>query len=25
VQAICDFVHTQIAFNYANARSTRTA
>ena len=25
VQAICDFVHHQIAFNYQNARATRTA
>ncbi len=25
VQAICDFVHTHIAFNYQDARSTRTA
>ena len=25
VQAICDYVHQHIAFNYANARSTRTA
>ena len=25
VQAICDFVHRHIAFNYQNARSTRTA
>jgi transglutaminase-like putative cysteine protease len=25
VQAICDFVHTRIAFDYADARSTRTA
>jgi transglutaminase-like putative cysteine protease len=25
VQAICDFVHGHIAFNYANADSTRTA
>lgn len=25
VQAICDFVHGHIAFNYADARSTRTA
>jgi transglutaminase-like putative cysteine protease len=25
VQAICDFVHNHIAFNYRNARSTRTA
>ncbi len=25
VQAICDFVHERIAFNYANARATRTA
>jgi transglutaminase-like putative cysteine protease len=25
VQAICDFVHNHIAFNYQNARSTRTA
>ena len=25
VQAICDFVHQQIAFNYQNARATRTA
>jgi transglutaminase-like putative cysteine protease len=25
VQAICDFVHTHIAFNYADARPTRTA
>jgi len=24
VQAICDFVHNHIAFNYQNARSTRT-
>ena len=25
VQAICDYVHQHIAFNYASARSTRTA
>jgi transglutaminase-like putative cysteine protease len=25
VQAICDFVHSHIAFNYADARPTRTA
>ena len=25
VQAICDFVHERIAFNYADARATRTA
>jgi transglutaminase-like putative cysteine protease len=25
VQAVCDFVHNQIAFNYQHARSTRTA
>jgi transglutaminase-like putative cysteine protease len=25
VQAICDFVHNHIAFNYQNARATRTA
>jgi transglutaminase-like putative cysteine protease len=25
VQAICDFVHSHIAFDYADARSTRTA
>jgi len=25
VQAICDFVHAQIYFNYQNARATRTA
>jgi transglutaminase-like putative cysteine protease len=25
VQAICDFVHNHISFNYQNARSTRTA
>lgn len=25
VQAICDYTHQQIAFNYQNARSTRTA
>jgi transglutaminase-like putative cysteine protease len=25
VQAICDFVHNHIAFNYLNARATRTA
>jgi len=25
VQAICDFVHERIAFNYQNARSSRTA
>ena len=25
VQAICDFVHNHIAFNYQNARPTRTA
>jgi transglutaminase-like putative cysteine protease len=25
VQAICDFVHSHIAFDYQNARSTRTA
>jgi transglutaminase-like putative cysteine protease len=25
VQAICDFVHERITFNYQNARSTRTA
>jgi transglutaminase-like putative cysteine protease len=25
VQAICDFVHERITFNYAHARSTRTA
>jgi len=25
VQAICDFVHKHIAFNYQNARATRTA
>lgn len=25
VQAICDFVHNHITFNYQNARSTRTA
>jgi transglutaminase-like putative cysteine protease len=25
VQAICDYVHQHIAFNYANARPTRTA
>ncbi len=25
VQAICDFTHQRIAFNYAHARSTRTA
>jgi transglutaminase-like putative cysteine protease len=25
VQAICDFVHQHISFNYQNARSTRTA
>ncbi len=25
VQAICDFVHSHIAFNYQNARPTRTA
>jgi len=25
VQAICDFVHNHIVFNYQNARSTRTA
>jgi transglutaminase-like putative cysteine protease len=25
VQAICDFVHNHIVFNYANARPTRTA
>ena len=25
VQAICDFVHNQIAFDYQNARATRTA
>ena len=25
VQAICDFVHSHITFNYANARATRTA
>ncbi len=25
VQAICDYAHRQIAFNYSNARSTRTA
>lgn len=25
VQAICDFVHGHVAFNYGNARSTRTA
>jgi len=25
VQAICDYVHNQIAFNYQNARATRTA
>jgi transglutaminase-like putative cysteine protease len=25
VQAICDFVHNRIAFNYQNARATRTA
>ncbi len=25
VQAICDFVHRHIAFNYLNARATRTA
>jgi len=25
VQAICDYVHERIAFNYQNARSTRTA
>jgi transglutaminase-like putative cysteine protease len=25
VQAICDFVHNQIAFNYQNARATRSA
>ena len=25
VQAICDFAHNQIAFNYQNARATRTA
>lgn len=25
VQAICDFVHNHIAFNYQNARSTRSA
>jgi transglutaminase-like putative cysteine protease len=25
VQAICDFVHNHIVFNYADARSTRTA
>jgi len=25
VQAICDFTHQRIAFNYQNARSTRTA
>jgi transglutaminase-like putative cysteine protease len=25
VQAICDYVHSHIAFNYADARSTRTA
>lgn len=25
VQAICDFAHERIAFNYQNARSTRTA
>lgn len=25
VQAICDFVHNHVAFNYADARSTRTA
>jgi transglutaminase-like putative cysteine protease len=25
VQAICDFVHDHISFNYQNARSTRTA
>ena len=25
VQAICDYVHNHIAFNYQNARSTRTA
>ena len=25
VQAICDFVHNHIAFNYQNARSTKTA
>ena len=25
VQAICDYVHQHIAFNYQNARSTRTA
>jgi transglutaminase-like putative cysteine protease len=25
VQAICDYVHNHIAFNYNNARSTRTA
>jgi len=25
VQAICDYVHRHIAFDYANARSTRTA
>jgi transglutaminase-like putative cysteine protease len=24
-QAVCDFVHSQIAFNYQHARSTRTA
>ena len=25
VRAVCDFVHARIAFNYANARATRTA
>ncbi|CAN5169305.1 transglutaminase family protein [soil metagenome] len=25
VQAVCDYAHQQIAFNYQNARSTRTA
>jgi transglutaminase-like putative cysteine protease len=25
VQAVCDFVHNHISFNYQNARSTRTA
>ena len=25
VQAICDYVHDQVAFNYLNARPTRTA
>ncbi|TIP97217.1 MAG: transglutaminase family protein, partial [Mesorhizobium sp.] len=25
VQAVCDFVHNHIIFNYGNARPTRTA